>query len=271
MRRLERTVPEIAADSAFGIACGASGLPVENLAELFLPEYFSAIELPADLLETASAPELMAKVLDCFDDVQVGSIASPPEEEPPAPLLREFAERTGELLTGLSEAGIHTASLEFSGKTSADALLRALRPLAPALNRTGMTLLLPFALPCADPETPARFIQLLRRSMIPQLKLRLDLHLAALPPDASPRDLAGTLLQEVRSVFLRWNADSGEFPGKEQIAPWLAALERNGFRGSWLAAPQSADPLRIRTEAFRFTELLNELKQPSAQQKGFSL
>ena len=42
MRRLERTVPEIAADSAFGIACGASGLPVENLAELFLPEYFSA-------------------------------------------------------------------------------------------------------------------------------------------------------------------------------------------------------------------------------------
>ena len=121
-----------------------------------------------------------------------------------------------------------------------------------------MTLLLPFTLPCADPETPARFIQLLRRSMIPQLKLRLDLHLAALPPDASPRDLAGTLLQEVRSVFLRWNADSGEFPGKEQIAPWLAA-------------PQSTDPLRIRTEAFRFTELLNELKQPSAQQKGFSL
>lgn len=265
MRRIERTIPEIAADSAFGIACGVSEIPSENLAELFQPEHFSAIELPADLFENGSAPELIAKALDSFDDVQVGAIASLPEEELPAPLLREFAERTGELLTGLSEAGIHTASLEFSGKTSADALLRALRPLAPALNRTGMTLLLPFALPCADPETPARFIQLLRRSMIPQLKLRLDLHLAALPPDVSPRDLAGTLLQEVRSVFLCWDADAGEFPRKEQLAPWLAALERNGFRGSWLAAPRSTDLLRIRTEAGRFAELLNELKQPSAQ------
>lgn len=265
MRRIERTIPEIAADSAFGIACGVSEIPSENLAELFQPEHFSAIELPADLFENGSAPELIAKALDCFDDVQVGSIASPPEEEPPAPLLREFAERTGELLTGLSEAGIHTASLEFSGKTSADALLRALRPLAPALNRTGVTLQLPFALPCADTEMPAHFVQLLRRSMLPQLKVRLDLHLAALPPDVSPRDLAGTLLQEVRSVFLCWDADAGEFPRKEQLAPWLAALERNGFRGSWLAAPRSTDLLRIRTEAGRFAELLNELKQPSAQ------
>lgn len=265
MRRIERTIPEIAADSAFGIACGVSEIPSENLAELFQPEHFSAIELPADLFENGSAPELIAKALDCFDDVQVGSIASPPEEEPPAPLLREFAERTGELLTGLSEAGIHTASLEFSGKTSADALLRALRPLAPALNRTGVTLQLPFALPCAATEMPAHFVQLLRRSMLPQLKVRLDLHLAALPPDVSPRDLAGTLLQEVRSVFLCWDADAGEFPRKEQLAPWLAALERNGFRGSWLAAPRSTDLLRIRTEAGRFAELLNELKQPSAQ------
>ncbi len=265
MRRIERTIPEIAADSAFGIACGVSEIPSENLAELFQPEHFSAIELPAGLFETGSAPELIAKALDSFDDVQVGAIASLPEEELPAPLLREFTERTGHLLSALAEAGIHTAALDFSGKTPADALLLALRPLAPALNRTGVTLQLLFALPCADPEMPANFVQLLRRSMIPQLKVRLDLHLAALPPDTSPRDLAGTLLQEVRSVFLCWDADAGEFPRKEQLAPWLAALERNGFRGSWLAAPRSTDPLRIRTEAGRFAELLNELKQPSAQ------
>lgn len=265
MRRIERTIPEIAADSAFGIACGVSEIPSENLAELFQPEHFSAIELPADLFENGSAPELIAKALDFFDDVQVGAIASLPEEELPAPLLREFAERTGHLLSALAEAGIHTAALDFSGKTPADALLRALRPLAPALNRTGVTLQLPFALPCADTEMPVHFVQLLRRSMLPQLKVRLDLHLAALPPDVSPRDLAGTLLQEVRSVFLCWDADAGEFPRKEQLAPWLAALERNGFRGSWLAAPRSTDLLRIRTEAGRFAELLNELKQPSAQ------
>lgn len=265
MRRIERTIPEIAADSAFGIACGVSEILSENLAELFQPEHFSAIELPADLFENGSAPELIAKALDSFDDVQVGAIASLPEEELPAPLLREFAERTGHLLSALAEAGIHTAALDFSGKTPADALLRALRPLAPALNRTDVTLQLPFALPCADTEMPAHFVQLLRRSMLPQLKVRLDLHLAALPPDVSPRDLAGTLLQEVRSVFLCWDADAGEFPRKEQLAPWLAALARNGFRGSWLAAPRSTDPLRIRTEAGRFAELLNELKQPSAQ------
>lgn len=265
MRRIERTIPEIAADSAFGIACGVSEIPSENLAELFQPEHFSAIELPADLFENGSAPELIAKALDSFDDVQVGAIASLPEEELPAPLLREFAERTGHLLSALAEAGIHTAALDFSGKTPADALLRALRPLAPALNRTGVTLQLPFALPCADTEMPTHFVQLLRRSMLPQLKVRLDLHLAALPPDVSPRDLAGTLLQEVRSVFLCWDADAGEFPRKEQLAPWLAALERNGFRGSWLAAPRSTDLLRIRTKAGRFAELLNELKQPSAQ------
>ena len=264
MRRIERTVPEIAADSAFGIACGVSEIPSENLAELFQPEHFSAIELPAVLLETESAPELIAKALDSFEDVQVGTIASLPEEDLPDPLLREFAERTGRLLAGLAEAGIHTAALDFSEKTPEETLLRAFRPLAPALNRTGVTLLLPFALPCDDPEAPMHCIQLLRRSMIPQLKVRLDLHLAALPPVA-PRDLAGTLLQEVRSVFLRWNADAGEFPRKEQLAPWLAALERNSFRGSWLAAPRSTDPFRIRTEALRFAELLHELKQPSAQ------
>ena len=143
MRRIERTIPEIAADSAFGIACGVSEIPSENLAELFQPEHFSAIELPADLFENGSAPELIAKALDSFDDVQVGAIASLPEEELPAPLLREFAERTGHLLSALAEAGIHTAALDFSGKTPADALLRALRPLAPALNRTGVTLQLP--------------------------------------------------------------------------------------------------------------------------------
>ena len=195
---MKRTVPavaEFAAGSAFGMAYAAAGVPASKLADcLAFPDKFSAIELPAETLELKEASYLLARVLRSYKLVQTGSIIDsdvarnlPFSSES---LFQEFAAYTEKLLTLFHSIGIRTVTFDphmnnvLGDERALNSMLRLLRLIAPVLNRTGITLLLPISLPCADSAQPVRLIRFLRESMIPELKVRLDIN-----PHEIPRSL----------------------------------------------------------------------------------
>ena len=273
MKRILPALPEIAAEASFGMALASSGVPVDKLADfLVLPDAFSAVELPVELLERKEASYLLARVLRGFRSVQIGSIIDsdvarnlPFSSES---LFQEFAAYTEKMLTLFHSIGIRTVTFDprmndiLNDSRTLNATLHLLKLIAPVLNRTGMTLLLPFSLPCADSELPGRLVQFLRRSMIPELKVRLDIKPHEIPRKLTvPSVLAGTLLLEVRSVLFRYDADAGNVLLPAHLLPWLEALGIRGFSGSWLVAPSSKDAARLPAEALHFADVLEELRK----------
>ena len=276
MMRIMPGIPEIAAEASFGMALAAAGVPAEKLGDcLFLSDSFSAVELPVELLERKEASYLLARALRGCRMVQIGSIIDgdvarnlPFSSES---LFQEFAAYTEKVLTLFHSIGIRTLTFDpgmnelLGDDRMLNATLHLLHLIAPVLNRTGMTLLLPFTLPCADPELPARLVRFLRRSMIPELKVRLDIQSHEIPRKRTvPSVLAGTLLLEVRSILFRYDADAGNILLTDHLLPWLEAMSALAFSGSWLAAPVSKGAVRFPAEALRFSALLEELRKKEA-------
>lgn len=278
---MKRTVPavaEFAAGSAFGMAYAAASVPASKLADcLAFPDKFSAIELPAEMLELKEASYLLARVLRSYKLVQTGSIIDsnvarnlPFSSES---LFQEFAAYTEKLLTLFHSIGIRTATFDpymnniLGDERALNSMQRLLRLIAPVLNRTGITLLLPFSLPCADSAQPVRLIRFLRESMIPELKVRLDINPHEIPRSLTvPSTLAGTLLLEVRSILFRYDADSGNILLADHLLPWLEAMNHYGFDGSWLAAPVSLGAGRFPVETESFSELVKQLTTKGPEQ-----
>lgn len=271
MKRIVPAVAEFAAGSAFGIAYAAAGVPASRLADsLVFSDVFSAIELPAETLELKEASSLLARVLRSHRLVQTGSIIDsdvarnlPFASES---LFQEFAAYTEKLLMLFHSIGIRTVTFDprmndiLDDERALNSMLRLLRLIAPVLNRTGITLLLPFPLPCPDSVRPMRLIRFLRESMIPELKVRLDINPHEIPRSQTvPSTLAGTLLLEVRSILFRYDADSGNILLADHLLPWLEAMNHYGFDGSWLAAPASSGAGRLPAETESFSKLIKQL------------
>ena len=271
MMRIMPGIPEIAAEASFGMALAAAGVSAEKLGDcLFLSDSFSAVELPVELLERKEASYLLARALRGCRMVQIGNVARnlPFSSES---LFQEFAAYTEKVLTLFHSIGIRTVTFDpgmneiLGDDRMLNATLHLLHLIAPVLNRTGMTLLLPFTLPCADPELPARLVRFLRRSMIPELKVRLDIQSHEIPRKRTvPSVLAGTLLLEVRSILFRYDADAGNILLADHLLSWLEAMSALAFSGSWLAAPVSKGAVRFPAEALRFSALLEELRKKEA-------
>lgn len=273
MKRISPTIPELVTASSFGMAYAAAGVPAAKLADyLAQPDSFAAIELPVEILEQKEASYLLARALRGHRHVQIGSIIDsdvarnlPSSSES---LFQEFAAYTEKILTLFDSIGIRTVTFDprmndiLNEEQVLNSTLHLLKLIAPVLNRTGMTLLLPFTLPCADSELPGRLVQFLRRSMIPELKVRLDINPHEIPRKLTvPSVLAGTLLLEVRSILFRYDADSGNVLLADHLLPWLEAMSNYGFAGSWLSAPYSMGAGRFPVEADYFSNLLEQLKK----------
>ena len=262
----------IASKTSFGMALAASGLPVRNIMVCSdsLKE-FDAVEFPVEILELKEASRLLAGAINGFQYLHIGSIIDrevacnlPYASES---LYNEFAAYTEKIVHLLDSIGIHTVTFDpgmnsvLTDPRTLASMLRMLKLIAPVLQRTGVVLLLPFSLPCRGKETPEMLIDFLRASMIPNLKVRLDIH----PLEISrvrtlPDRLAGTLLLEVRSVLFRYDADSGNVLIPEHVKPWIEALHPLGFRGPFMAAPASSGAERFPHEADEWSALIHTLR-----------
>ena len=262
----------IASKASFGMAFAASGVPVRNI-----PEYseslrgFEAVEFPVEILELKEASKLLAGAINGFQYLHIGSIIDrevacnlPYASES---LYDEFAAYTEKIVSLLDSIGIHTVTFDpgmnsvLTDSRTLASTLRILKLIAPVLQRTGIVLLLPFSLPCRGKETPAMLTDFLRTSMIPNLKVRLDIHPHEIPRERMlPDRLAGTLLLEVRSVLFRYDADSGNTLVPEHVKPWIERLHLLGFHGPFMAAPALSGAGRFLHEADEWSALIHTLR-----------
>ena len=262
----------IASGASFGMALAASGVPVRKIAEsLESLKGFDAVEFPVEILELKEASKLLAGAINGFQFFQIGSIIDrevacnlPYASES---LYSEFAVYTEKIVQLLDAIGIHTVTFDpgmnsvLTDPRTLASTLRLLKLIAPVLQRTGTVLLLPFSLPCRGKETPEMLTRFLRASMIPNLKVRLDIHPHEIPRERTlPDRLAGTLLLEVRSVLFRYDADAGNMLIPEHVKPWLERFHPLGFHGPFMAAPVSAGAGRFSHEADEWSALIHTLR-----------
>ena len=118
--------------------------------------------------------------------------------------------------------------------------LTILKGLAFTLERYNFTILLPFAIPAASPEIVRQVAVFLRKTLLPWVKLRLDVHAHELVPGFSPDELAGSLFSEIRSIRFLYLADTGNVLIPEHVSPWIGSLSAYGFRGPYFFAPVTA-------------------------------
>ena len=118
--------------------------------------------------------------------------------------------------------------------------LTIIKGLAYNLERFGFTLLIPFAIPAASPEIVRQVPVFLRKTLLPWVKLRLDVHAHELVPGFSPETLAGGMFTEIRSIRFLYLADTGNVLIPEHILPWIETLSLYGFRGPYFFAPMTA-------------------------------
>ncbi len=262
----------IATRATFGMALAASGVPVGKIVDwLDTLKGFEALELPVEILERKEASKLLAGAINGFQSLHIGSVIDrevarnlPYASES---LYDEFAAYTEKIVSLLASIGIETATFDpgmnsvLTDSRTLASTMRLLKLIAPVLERTGMTLLLPFSLPCRGRETAAALNAFLRASMIPNLKVRLDIHPHEIPRERTDPDrLAGPLLLEVRSVLFRYDADAGNLLIPEHVSPWMERLAPLGFHGPFLAAPVSSGAGRLLLEADAWSALITTLR-----------
>lgn len=220
-------------------------LPCRELSADFfqeLPERFSAAEVPADPAESYFQLEEQSAVHACslieLEILENLSLRFPG-------LVRDCITGLSRIIVSLSEHGINTGVLNIDLGTllppeQEKLYLAILKGLAYQLEQCSFTLLIPFSIPSASPEITRQALRFCRKTLLPWVKLRLDIHAHELSPGFLPEELAGELFPEVRSIRFVYLADSGNVLIPEHILPWIAALGKYGFRGPCFFAPMAS-------------------------------
>lgn len=275
IRLPEPSVKTAAEAASFGMAVSPLGVPSSEY--LPIPEFlrkFDSIEIPVEILELKDASKHLAGAINGFQYFHAGSVIDPEVAKnlsrASKSLYQEFADYAEKIFPILTEKGIRTVSFDpgmnavLNDPEAAASVLRLFRMIAPAVLRSGIQLLLPFALPCLDKETPDDMVRFLRSSMIPGLKVRLDIYPHKIPrSEMEPSVLAGTLLFEVKSLMIRYDAGAGNFPVAEHLVPWLVKLYSRGMHGPFFSAPAGIPFDRLPREAEIWYGIVNELRKNS--------
>lgn len=272
IKLMDVSVETAAKAASFGMAFSPSGVP--SSACLPLPEFlskFDSMEMPVEILELKDAAKHLAGAINGFQYFHAGSVIDP-EVAKNLPrssesLYQEFADYAEKIFPLLAEKGIRTVSFDpgmnaiLNDPSSAASVMRLLRMIESAVLRSNIQILLPFSLPYAGKETPDDMVHFLRSSMIPGLKVRLDIHPHKIPPGAmNPDSLAGTLLLEVKSLMIRYDAGAGNFPVAEHILPWVKKLYSIGMHGPFFSAPSGIPFDRFAHEAEIWAEIIKGLR-----------
>lgn len=143
------------------------------------------------------------------------------------------------------------------GNVSAEhGLQEILHAAAPILLRENMTLLLPYALPSEIPAS--EYSRFLRNTLLPCIKLRLDVHPWQMKPSLSPQNAAGTLRLETRVLTFRYDADCGNRILPVHVKEWKSYFSQMNLACSFLLCPFSRLNRMAYPEANQFAEIIQE-------------
>ncbi|MBQ9771627.1 MAG: hypothetical protein IJW23_07360 [Lentisphaeria bacterium] len=229
--------------SSFGFS--VEKMPQEGIPSDFfleLPERFSAAEIPAYLTENQILVEGLSPVHAC-SLIEPGLLDNLSMSFPG--LVRECILGINRMIESLAQKKIFSGVLNFDlnsllAPEREKLYLTIIKGLAYNLERFGFTLLIPFAIPAASPEIVRQVPVFLRKTLLPWVKLRLDVHAHELVPGFSPETLAGGMFTEIRSIRFLYLADTGNVLIPEHILPWIETLSLYGFRGPYFFAPMTA-------------------------------
>ena len=254
----------------FGMAFSVMRMSAANICDyLNFPE-FDALELPWETLiapDDEKAQFLNREIVRREKKVLCGGtmvlqlaseIAFAPEK-----LRKSFAAELEKSLLLLADLGFQDVTLEcplerIAGNTDAEKAFREIvLRVAPVLLQRNMTMLVPAKFPCGN---VAEIMKLLRDTMIPNIKLRLDVYPWALPEKAGLRETAGLLGFETRAVVFRYDADCGNRILKQHITQWINYLNRTGSRALLLLSPHSQRNRMAFPEATQFSGIIGELR-----------
>ena len=229
--------------SSFGFA--VEKMPQDDFAADFfqeLPERFSAAEIPVALTENQIQIEGLSPVHAC-SLIEPGLLDNLSLSFPG--LVRDCILGINRTIENLAQKKIFYGVLDFDlnsilAPEREKLYLTIIKGLAHNLERYNFTLLLPFAIPAASPEIVRQVPAFLRKTLLPWVKLRLDVHAHELAPGFAPEKLAENLFSEIRSIRFLYLADTGNVLIPEHISPWIESLSAYGFRGPYFFAPVTA-------------------------------
>ena len=250
----------------FGMAFSQIGRAPGEIRDFLLFPEFDAAELPWEVF--TSAPQLLKTAQKKKMDLLCGSVTDPQlsrmiafaEEK----MQRDFAGQLRNALTFLAEKDIRTATLacplnDILGDPDAEQALRSiLLGAAPVLQEKSMTLLLPLTIQSADGALAMPAAKFLRDTLLPGIKLRLDIYPWNLPPKSDPRKAAGLLGYETRVLTFRYDADCGNRIKTDFLENWLPFL---ALKSTVLLAPFSLRNRMAMAEGEQFAGILRDLRQ----------
>ena len=231
----------------FGMAMGRLNIPAAETRDFAVMPHLHCAELPMDAwlgekhYVSYYQDETHYRNLYCgsiMDPQVCRAILSAPEKH-----IRDFVAEAKSALGKLSAAGVNNVSLDFDleeiagDEDAEEKLLFILRLLAPDLYRNKQILLLPCRLPSS--HEPGVILRLMRNTLSPWIKLRLDLHPYDWKKEDDQKKIALSFVFEAGAVVFVYDADSGCRIQKDHVDLWLQTLEQYGYAGPFLLAPLS--------------------------------
>lgn len=262
--------------ASFGLALSSMCMTAEGIGDFLEFPEFDAVELPCEIF-TAKHREnaaLRKRIFQSYRRVLCGGImdsrltGTVPFAD--RRMRTAFVCECEKIIVQLAAQGIHTASLEcpvgaaLANSESANALREILLMLAGPLNQCAFTLLLPVILPDPDGPAPERIALFMRNLLIPNIKLRIDVHPWRITGGMTPKQLCGHLNFETRAISFRYDADCGNRVLRNHLKPWLAYLAETSFSGPALLCPFSQRNRMALAEAELFAGMIADLREDAA-------
>ncbi len=214
----------------FGIACSRIGMDPAGIGDYLTFPELNVLELPWEAVGTPVQREAEKRnwkiICGSIADARISATFLSAGKK-----VREtFSAQIRKAVAYLAEHKIHTAALDCP---AADILADAeahggenfrdfLQDISPALAKHDFTLLLPHAIPAEN--SPEEVMRLLRNTMLPGIKLNLNIFPWQIPPRSNPRELTGRLGYETRVMTFRYDADSGQHIQRNHLEKWLKIL-----------------------------------------------
>lgn len=254
----------------FGMALARMNVPLLNVRDFIDIPQFNAIEVPAEVFDTFTAP-FSGKLNNAkFADIHCGGILEYQLSRNIAFCDRhiqdEFIKQAENVLDRLKRHSIKYATLEcgmnsvLGDEKASGNIMHILQKLSPTLLKSGIVLLLPFRIPSQTDVGAENMMKFLRDCLTPNVKVRLDIHPHELSRDFSPSEYAGLLRFETRSVLFIYDADSGNRLISAHMEPWLDYFEPLGMAGPFLVCPNSFEQRMSIPETDSFAKFINDLR-----------
>ena len=220
---------------------------------------FGGVEIPGEWLEddrVDAARRSIAigpPVMEVFN-IAPSAVASNVAAQSPA-VIDAFLEKMGRMIDRAVSVGAESVSLDIGGlvDSSGNSETRAsnvalLKRLCHHLVRKETRLLLPVRFPPPSPNVGIDgWTAVLRESMCPNIRLKMEVHPHEPGGDAPPDELSAPFLFLTDSACFAFEPETGNSLSNALLAKWLGKLSPDIFRGRLVIRPRCSSDASFET------------------------